>query len=344
MPFMSVTEFEKRTSILFTTRGDKLKAIAQKLQAYNQASTIDNLDELRQALNRWKTAHNPTGTADGWKQDRRNTVKDQKSPIEELDAAVTRQYREEARLALAAAVRTLDSAYATDMKPEYREALIDTFHNTFPSNTLPLTCYVWYRPNLQNGQRMWSAYLKEAGATDVQGKTDGLTVPLDGSDLATANAWLDTNRKPADLAVVGRYVTAGNQAPRNRVISTSDLEAHTLVHEMLHWVTHHDFREYTYTAIKDAQLAKFIREGLTEWLTRKGMNEWNKGGYGDLVPHWQNIMSSNALSFADVKVAFFQGRDVSGFCKEVERVVAANKGYQAWLQQAQAEQLKKWLN
>jgi hypothetical protein len=343
MPFMSVNEFERRTSVLLAVRGDRLKDIARKLNAYNLAPTVDNLDDLRKALKNWKMAHNAPSNPDAWKTDRRNTGKGQGNPIEELDGEVNRQYREEARTALAEAVRALDRTYGAALDPAYRKDMLATLHNTVPHAPRPLDCFVWFRSTVPLGRSLWENLLKAVGATDDQGKTDGLTVPRDAGQAAGLNAKLDANNVTADCAVVGRYATRGDDAPGNRVISVSTLSRHTVVHELLHWVTHETFRKFTYDDIKDAMLGKFIREGLTEWLTRSGLNEWDKGGYVDLVPVWQDIMASNAVSVADLTAAFFRGKDVKGVCVELGKVTAKNTLYQTTLAGPRRQQLMKMM-
>lgn len=337
---MSVNDFKTRSHIALTGRGDKLTAIADKLQQYNVSPTIGHLDELRVALDSWKMAHSKNGL-DSWKLDRRNVVKGKNNPVEELDEAVMGQYREEARLALAKAARSLDTAFGTDMDRTYHTQLVDTFINTSATSAQPLKCFVWFRTGSHKlADNFWQVRLKQAGAVDAQGPTNGLTESQSTSNVNAWNNWLDTNHAKKGFAVVGRYTTAGAAPPKDRIIETSTLELHTVAHEMLHWATHETFADHTKTAIRDATLGKFIREGITEWLTRRGLNQWNQGGYTDMVPIWNEIMNSNAVSFNDLSEAYFRGKDVKDFCDEIANITKTNTTYQTAKTLAQQKALQ----
>lgn len=51
---------------------------------------------------------------------------------------------------------------------------------------------------------------------------------------------------------------------------------------MIHWCTSVEYDKYT-MAFKGNERA-LIREGTTEWLKRNAMNDWEAGGYKDVIP------------------------------------------------------------
>jgi hypothetical protein len=334
MAFMSQKDFEKRTSVTFASRGDRLKAIGTALNAYNHAPTLDNLETLREALERWKAGHG------NWRQDRRNTVKPNDRPIEELDNAIKTQFQEEARQALASAAKSLDHAYGPSMHAAYSRSMADTFINpkcsALTNPPPPLKCFIWYRENNQKAKTMFDRVLQSAGYDAArQGATDGLTLSYSAEMVNQQNAWLDQSLSTETrITVIGRTVTAGGGPPEDRIIQTNTLDHHTLSHEMLHWVTHADFADYAHTKITDQNMGKVIREGITEWLTRRALNAWNNGGYRDLVPVVVEVMNSGPITLDKLAEAYFRGKTVAEFCTAFAKAVNNTASYRTLQQEA----------
>lgn len=63
---------------------------------------------------------------------------------------------------------------------------------------------------------------------------------------------------------------------------------------MIHWCTSVEYDKYT-MAFKGNERA-LIREGTTEWLKRNAMNDWEAGGYKDVIPRMREIIDGGAVT------------------------------------------------
>jgi hypothetical protein len=305
MPIISVSDFEKRTSAGLR-QGERFAAIVTCLKAYHRTPSSANLKALRTALDRWQGGHNIVGGArDSWKLDRRNQIRGKGHPIEELGNWVDRKLIEPALLALRDAAADVLKAYGDSMDHHYRGSLIGLFLGNPVDSVEPLYCmYYW------DADALWQKRLNAIGAPP---KTNAFCVPLTSAQKQGPGC--ATVRIKDDVA------------PTNRQIEfSSGLDHHDLFHELLHWCTHQTFETYTH-GMADKMLGKFIREGLTEYLTRSGLSEWNKGGYIDFFPIWKELFDNGTVTLKDVILPYFHGVGVSAFCASVEPVITANQGY-----------------
>jgi hypothetical protein len=113
-------------------------------------------------------------------------------------------------------------------------------------------------------------------------------------------------------------------APYDRRIDfTPQAERHTLVHEMLHWVCHETFRNTLATKTNPADILAV--EGFTEYLARKALNEWDKGGYTAEMRDVQPCINKGTPKLEDVLAAYFKGVNVRPVADELIREVAGKK-------------------
>jgi hypothetical protein len=213
------------------------------------------------------------------------------------------------------------------MDPSYNKALHDTFINSEVDSTAPLTSLVHWSKATLWAQRLGAV----PGWSQNQGNTTGFT---DSWDSAKLNAVFYRRLPGAQIA--------DPNPPLNRMIEVSELETSTVFHELLHWVTHHDFKTY-FDTLTDVNLRKYIVEGSTEYLTRKGRGVWDEGGYTDLVPIWKTMMSDNSVvSFQTLAKAYFRGENVQAVGAAIKGFTDTNRGYQDALKAAFLKQIKSW--
>lgn len=302
---MSVKEFESRTSLM-ALRGAKLNLISLRLKEYIQDPSDQTLQNLWLALDNWQKAHSPAGSPDGWMQDRRNAG----GAIADLTNWVKRKTNADAIIAFRRAAIDIHDAYGNMMDETYRKPLVDIFINSEVDSVQPFTSLIHYR-----NQQHWQDRLIAKGWKPSQGKTDGLT-----------SAWT-----AGDIAFTSRKMFAaipGQTPPLNRIVEVPVLNHHTISHELLHWVTHESFKAFFSNSFSP-YLRPFIMEGLTEFLTRKALNEWDQGGYVDLVPLWVKMMSSNkAVHIADIEKAYFRGSELEAFQRKIRTYTSQDPDYQ----------------
>lgn len=307
MPLMSVKEFEKRTKTR-AIRGEKLKAIADRLKDYHRDPSLPNLQALRDALDRWQGRHRlPFGAPDSWKQDRRNQVPDKGHPIEDLSNWVDRKLIEPGLLALRDAASDIEQTYGDKMDHLYRGNLIEMFLGNPVDSVDPVYCvYYW-----ADGAK-WQRRLGMVGAPP---KTDAFCVKMSLADKHPSMPGSALVHIKADFAPANRQIEFG-----------SNPDHHAVVHELLHWCTHQVFEDYTH-AMADKTLGKFIREGITEWLTRNGLKEWGKGGYIDFFPIWKDMVDGDVVSLREIILPYFHGVNVQTFCDKVIPSIQGDQRY-----------------
>jgi len=307
MPIMSVKEFEKRTKVgLF--RGDRLKAIADRLKGYHADPSVFNLRALKEALDRWQSGHRD-GDRDSWRQDRRNQVPGKGNPIEDLSNWVDRKLVEPGLIALRDAALDIEQAYGDMMDHTYRRNLIEMFLGNPIDSTEPVYCFYYWDDDAR-----WTQRLNTVGAPP---KTNAFCMPMHLADKDPTIRGSALVRIKADFA------------PANRQIEFSSKPGihHSVAHELLHWCTHETFEDYSHN-MADKTLGKFFREGITEWLTRNALDEWDRGGYADFFPIWKDLVDDGNLSLNELILPYFHGVGVQTFCDKVKPSIEANEQYQ----------------
>lgn len=313
MPLISAPELRRRTHITISSRGQRMEDLITALALYHTSPTLVHLEDLWAKFDLWKFGH------PNWKQDRRNLVPGMNRPLEELDTELRSLFRETARAALNQAVRAIIHVYGAKLDPVYHKALLDTFVNNTNSATLP--CFVWFRKS-----NLWQTRLVGSGWKPAQGVTNGLTVAEKPADILNYNAWIKQQNFATNLELVGEYQPSGTSAPGDRFIQVNTLDHHTLTHEMLHWCTHATFENISHTQYQ-GHIGTLIREGITEWLTREALQQPNTGGYTDLVPITENVVTRIKLdSLFD---AYFKGLQVKAFCDGFKSEANKNADFKA---------------
>jgi len=307
MPIMSVKEFEKRTSVGIK-RGERFDNIVACLKEYHRTLSHADLLSLRKALTMWQGHHRLVGAApDSWKLDRRNQIKGKGHPVEELDNWVSRKLIEPTLLVVKSAATDVLKAYGDSMDHVYRANLIEMFTVNPADSADPLYCFYYSEKSAE-----WTTRLTSIGAPP---KTTAFCVPMETKDR-TPNAVGMTVRIKSDSPPMNRQIEFGPNPDHG-----------DLFHEFLHWCTHKQFEDHTKNNIADKTLSKFIREGLTEWLTRRGLNIVNRNGYIDFYPIWKEICDNGVVKLNEIVLAYFHGVNLAGFCQKVTPVIQANDDY-----------------
>lgn len=317
---MSVKEFEDRTSVTMAKRGPSLSRISDKLKAYIKTPGDAQLKELWYALDGWQSHHlaDPKDH-ESWSADRRN----KKSAITDLTNWVKRKMNEDAILAFKRAATLINQIYGPSMDDQYHQHFVDIFVNSEVDSTEPFTSIIHWK-----NQNHWNNRLAQVGCTESQGTTNGFTTAWDGPTIASATKQLCAGIK-------------GLTAPLDRIVEVFDLNHHSICHELLHWVTHESFKKH-FASMADGDLRKYINEGLTEWLTRKALNEWDTGGYVDFIPLWKRMATDNTVVYySALSNAYFKGKNLDELQTKIEAYTKTDKDYQDAKKAAMIAHLKR---
>ena len=244
-------------------------------------------------LDEWKAAKDKSEGNQIW----RTAQGADKTPFEQLDAFVqseraangprqAEEYPDQtARRGGAADVLKAFSAYMPDF---YSQTLNATFIKP-PMNHV--YCYHYYDVDKDWGQHLGTCQLpKGIQPQQVNGYCPTLGP---GADR--------TNMRPGDTRRTNR-----------RVEFTKQANHHTLVHEMLHWSCHENFRQATITRslFTDPAQLTLVLEGTTEYLARYALKEWDRGGYENFMPGVIATVNGGHPAVPDLCKAYFQGSDL----------------------------------
>jgi hypothetical protein len=199
------------------------------------------------------------------------------------------------------------------MIPENMEiALVDTFMNPFPDQQG--NCFACYLDEHKWQRRVNSLQQRVNGQV-----VDGFTVEWD-----QANPNCETEHTNW-TAPYNRSI----EVPARIFVNTTGIPPSkgTLLHEMLHWMTHPNYKrlvEGNYGNSPWRDPYTFLKEGITEWLKRYAGDDWNTGGYTDVFPIANQILTSEKppVSIEAVMNAYFGGIDVRNVTEAL--VKAAN--------------------
>jgi len=228
-------------------------------------------------------------------------------PIEDLTNSVDRKLVEPALLALRDAASDVLTAYGDMMDHLYRGSMMQMFMGNPMDSVEPMYCFYYWE---DTGR--WQQRLNAIGAPN---KTNAFCMAM------------NTAQKHPSIPGSALVRIKSDAAPANRQIEFGlNPDHHSLAHELLHWCTHQVFEDYTH-GLADKTLGKFIREGLTEWLTRNGLSEWDKGGYIDFFPIWKELIDNGDVTIKDIIMPYFHGVGVSTFCTRVQPLIEQNEGY-----------------
>jgi hypothetical protein len=175
--------------------------------------------------------------------------------------------------------------YAQYMQSGFANAVHSQFVNRTVDEETPCTCFVWHQ-----NEHFWHARFDTLKLSKPAGEVSGMTPYWDSAESESG---------PAALA--------GNYPPLNRSIEFPAPVLDTLVHEMCHWCTSTEFDKCS-NLLKGNERA-LIREGCTEWLKRLAMNDWDSGGYTDVMPRMIEIMESGVIGKEALMHAYFGGVD-----------------------------------
>jgi hypothetical protein len=183
--------------------------------------------------------------------------------------------------------------YGNSMEGCYGAALRAVFIQGNVNAPDYLFCMRWHKTELA-----WMQRVNEIGRKF--GNTGGKT---GATESALTMSW-GTIKEPA-VDIVNKH------APFNRVIEIRDPnEIGTLIHEILHWVTHKSYQDAV--NLLDGNERRFVHEGATEWLKRNLTGNWANGGYGDVFESFDDfVVKSGAVVPNDIQRAYFSGTNVT---------------------------------
>ena len=293
-------------------RNGELKAVDGALAFYQADQISARLTALREALEQWKRSQ---GSGEEWKNSVWNQQQQEGKPVEMLDAWIARKERmlqDDKRgpiPALQAAAKSVYDAYQSWMPDAYRSAL----ETTFVAPPDHVYCYKRYETKPE-----WEDHLRKGTATghDI---TKGDTV-----EASTRTLTWGIEKVEDEFVRVSRNLKAYD-APGNRRIEFHDYNNHhTLVHEMLHWVCHEQFRLGSMKQ-EFGEDFEYVQEGFTEWLARNALNEWTTGGYWRIMGDVIDAVKAGHPSADDLKRAYFQGQDVKSIGQDMVQLIRQQK-------------------
>lgn len=261
-----------------------LDAITALIGVYKQNRTDENLDAIDLAVRKLESE---TGKEAGGELNAR---------IRELREWIDRRRKEESDSSFGhvqAAAVLVSRKYGAYMPNEYLEALRTVF---IEAGNGVRRCYKYY-----SDKALFEKHIRTIEPTapvEIVQHADGIAPTLSMTDVSTRNL-------------------AGETAPFNRRIEFRDpIKQHTLVHEMLHWSCHENFR----LATLKQQLAK---EGMTEWLARE-VTGVSLGGWAE---HHDNVRAAvrGGADTNKLLAAYFKGEDADTIEDYLKSFIAAGK-------------------
>ena len=212
---------------------------------------------------------------------------------------VENKLNEHTRYHLDKAANLILKTFSQYMPTEYCTALRETFCNNQPNSTDKQYGYA------QHDSSAWFQRFQSIGIdTNSAHEAKGMTIRWDGSEQG-----------------IDKSLIRNNFAPYNSVIEVKDTSFDTLVHEMLHWVTHDSFEKFTrkYKEEKRPHDTQITREGTTEWLKRFARNNWDKGGYTDVFPEVDKGLrgQEKVVEPEELMKAYFGGKNVEDVCEKL---------------------------
>jgi hypothetical protein len=181
-------------------------------------------------------------------------------------------------------------AYGDRLHPDYAKALRRTFHEP-RGHTHCFACY--------HTREDWAQRLYELGVPESQ--------------RATTYAHTGPAR-----GFVRYNVTSFHPPEARRIDFPFDVTDSTVVHEMLHWCCHEDFRWGSFWRNMLQADTDTVNEGITEYLTRKIMGDTD-GGYKNMMDYVNAALERNRDLLAAIYPAYFKGTNAADVVMRVKR-------------------------
>ena len=306
----------------FTPRSNALERVDRALLAFNKSGLKSDLIALEQSLNAWKQ------TKDDWTESVRNESQSSArkdayvKPVNALTDWIAKRRRmfesdkSEAIPALQRAARVVMEKYGPLLEEAYRGAL----NENFVAQAEHVYCFKRYE---SDGD--WTRHVQETRA--------GQDHDLQEGDIVNG---VTPTIFPRVERVGGQYVWAAENlkgaappAPYNRRIEFREIRHHTLVHEMLHWCCHEQFRLGSSRSALGEHF-EYVLEGLTEWLTRNALDEWESGGYERIMGAVRAAVEAGHPHPATMIAAYFRGEQVTSMARDmIEYITVTLPGLQS---------------
>jgi hypothetical protein len=294
-----------------TPRSDDLVAVDRALLKFSQTGLETDLAALDASVTAWKAkqgaswATSPPNASKQWERKQRDA-----RPVDELGDWIAKRKRmfesdkQEAIPALKLAANEVLRAYETEMSTEYRDAVRLNFGDV----ASPVYCYKRYGSDPD-----WHRHVNKARPGSRHDIADGDLVTGVTPTLFQSSPHEGEGDQPG---LVSRNLR-GSGPPFNRRIEFRAIEHHTLVHEMLHWCCHENFRLGASYG-KLGPHFELALEGLTEWLARDAL-KWPGGSqaYMRIIFDVRDSIDAGHPRKDAVKAAYFRGEDVAAVCKDL---------------------------
>jgi hypothetical protein len=246
--------------------------------------------------------------------------------IQEAISAVVKWYQSKVQdqeaLAYSKAVVGLESAARIilnkfPMIPDWlQSALTRTFIK--PGSNAPAHCFKCYGDKFE-----WKERLQTLGQPDADFKNlaDGLCVEWTSDNTACST------KHEIWIAPYSRAI----EIPASVILTTSGIDPSkgTLLHEMLHWITHPDYKDHVEREYGNNDWQgpyKFLKEGITEWLKRYAVDDWETGGYQDIFPFAESILKDDVHLVKRMMNAYFAGQDVDQVTRKLSSEFVGEPG------------------
>jgi hypothetical protein len=280
-----------------------LLEVDEALLNYERDRQKQNLEKLRDTLDNWGASDAFVQmTADG---SRKQAVK---PALDEMADWLKGEFRRLERFEYRDILVTFSQAaqcilHKFPMIPElYRNALQDTFIKS-GSDSEPLYCIKWYK-----SESDWDIRVKEMGDTS--------------NAALSSNAFTVTWPKGQHLRVTKHKQWS---EPFNRAIEFVRFDQGIFTHELLHWCTHEDFKNYIETKFtRRSDEYNFLKEALTEWLKRYATGDPNTGGYPWEFREAVQVTEYAKISEPDVADAYLAGNHIP---QTIDRLLKAKSDY-----------------
>ena len=272
-----------------------LKEVDDALWSYEEAPSRENLNALKGALEAW-------GESDAFKQMQNNqgrwtaiegAIQEMYDWTQRVDRVWTRVEYSPVLTDFSLAAQTLINRFPM-MPYVYKSALHETFIDSSLSSK-EIYCLKWYRDDAE-----WTKRLNELGDnSEIAQQSTALTVAWERNHLCrTEHQFL--------------------HAPYNRGIEFHQADKGSFTHELLHWCTNEDFKNYIETRYElRSREYNFLKEGLTEWLKRFATGDRSTGGYQNAYEDTVEVAQLTGINELELARTYLAGYGIEEMCDEL---------------------------
>lgn len=277
-------------------RSTNLVRVDGALKQYKLVPSLANLDYVEECARFWNATTKTVSASRTHAYDQLiKAISTEKERLQKLDNVATERRLREAALLIV-------NKFNADIHEHYLGALRKTFVSPPEGHTY---CY---RRFSDNGWKSHLLKVYKVDGSDI-GSHKGVTPTIAAQEL---------NRFP--------NFPKENFPPYDRLICfpVNSTTLHNLVHEMLHWCCHEQFRVGERCKGVKAEDFEFCRESITEYLARLALpagSQDAQGGYQHYMSKIEYIISEGDghVPLDDVKKAYFKGEKVGNLLERMIR-------------------------